>query len=113
MIHQTKHLHASFESLDLYDKKEPNNFPILNDKDAILNAVLSFNRACYHRQWFNDFQMLDPYRDPRLFETILRLPLNDLVEQFGTAKIQKDIMKMISTEWFDTLCEYKNDYKKF
>ena len=113
LFYQTEHLHPNSKSLSLYDNRQSNNFPKLNNKQDILNAVLNFNRACYHRQWFSNFQMLDPYRDPRLFETILRLPLVDLIEQFGTAKIQKDIMKSISMEWYDNLCKFKNDYTQF
>lgn len=111
LYHQTKHLCQV--DINLYDLTAPSFDTKLNSKEDIINAVIYINTQNYFRQWFDDFQILDPYRDPRLFETVLSLPLKDLIEQFGSAKIQKDIIRSMNNVWLKNICEHKNDYSKF
>lgn len=111
LYHQTRHLHNV--PVKLYDLTPPQVNTLLNSKTEIINAVLYINTQNYFRQWFDCFQILDPYRDPRLIETILSLPLNDLIEQFGSGNIQKTIIKNMNTSWAENICEFKNDYSKF
>jgi len=111
LYHQTKHL-CNVE-VELYDLTGPAVSHLLNSKDDIVNSVMYINTQNYFRQWFPNFQILDPYRDPRLFEVVLSLPLKELIEQFGSAKIQKDIIHSINNEWLTQICDHKNDYSKF
>lgn len=111
LYHQTKHL--CDVSVELYDLTPPSITSLLNSKEDIINAVKYINTQNYFRHWFDTFQILDPYRDPRLIETVLSLPLKDLIEQFGSAKIQKDIIKSMNRDWINNICEHKNDYSKF
>lgn len=100
-------------SLPIYHPREPNDYPPIKSKDEILKAIYHINTAVYFRHWFPNFQILDPYRDPRLFEVICRLGLKDLIEQIGAAKTQKDIVKSLNPTWANNLCDTKNNYDKF
>jgi hypothetical protein len=111
MYNQAKGLYET--QLPLYDPKGPNDFIPFNSKEDIINAIYYINTHTYFRHWFPDFQILDPYRDPRLFEIICRLNLKDLVEQIGTGKIQKNIVGSLNKEWVNNLCDTKNNYDKF
>lgn len=111
MYNQSKHLYET--TMQVYDPKEPKDYPPLNNKEEIINAIYYINTHTYFRHWFPDFQILDPYRDPRLFEIISKLSLKDLIEQVGTGKIQKDIVGSFDKEWVKNLCDTKNNYDKF
>lgn len=111
MYNQAKGIHET--TMQLYDPKEPNDYIPFNGKEDIINAIYYTNTHTYFRHWFPDFQILDPYRDPRLFETTCRLELTDLIEQIGTGKIQRDIIKSLNKEWVKNLCDTKNNYDKF
>jgi hypothetical protein len=111
MYNQSKDLYQT--TLPLYDPKEPNNYIKFNKKEDIINAIYYVNTHTYFRHWFPNFQILDPYRDPRLFEVICRLEVKDLIEQIGTGKIQKDIVGSLNQEWVHNLCDTKNNYDKF
>jgi len=111
MYNQAKGLYET--TMPLYDPKKPNDYIPFNNKTDILNAIYYTNTHTYFRHWFPNFQILDPYRDPRLFEIISRLNLVDLIEQIGTGKIQKDIVSSLNKEWLNNLCDTKNNYDKF
>lgn len=111
MYNQSRLLHVTDKPL--YDPKPVNNYATFNTKQDIINAIYYTNTHTYFRHWFSDFQILDPYRDPRLFEIICQLNLVDLVEQIGTGKIQKDIVSSLNKEWLNNLCNTKNNYDKF
>jgi hypothetical protein len=111
MYNQAKRLYET--QLPLYDPKEPNDYIPFNSKEDIINAIYYTNTHTYFRHWFPDFQILDPYRDPRLFEIICRLDTTDLIEQIGTGKIQKNIIGSFNKEWVNNLCDTKNNYDKF
>lgn len=111
MYNQARGLHET--TLPLYDPKELNDYIPFNNKIDIINAIYHTNTHTYFRHWFPDFQILDPYRDPRVFEVISRLRLTDLIEQIGTGKIQKNIIGSFNKAWVNNLCETKNNYDKF
>jgi hypothetical protein len=111
MYNQSRLLHIT--NKPLYDPKPLNDYTTFNSKQDIINAIYYTNTHTYFRHWFPNFQILDPYRDPRLFEIICRLNLVDLVEQIGTGKIQKDIVSSLNKEWLNNLCNTKNNYDKF
>jgi len=111
MYNQARRLYET--QLPLYDPKEPNDYIPFNSKEDIINAIYYTNTHTYFRHWFPDFQILDPYRDPRLFEMICRLDTTDLIEQIGTGKIQKNIIGSFNKEWVNNLCDTKNNYDKF
>lgn len=111
MYNQAKHL--SEITTPLYDPKEDKGYVSFNSREDIQNAIYYVNTHTYFRHWFPDFQILDPYRDPRLFEIVCRLNLKDLVEQIGTGKIQKNIIGSFNKEWVNNLCDTKNNYDKF
>ena len=111
MYNQARGLYKT--DIQLYDPKEPKDYIPFNTREDIINAIYHVNTHTYFRHWFPDFQILDPYRDPRLFEIISRLSLTDLIEQVGTGKIQKDIVGSFNKEWVNNLCDTKNNYDKF
>lgn len=111
MYNQARGLYET--DLPLYDTKEPKDYISFNSKEEIINAIYYVNTHTYFRHWFPNFQILDPYRDPRLFEIVSRLSLKDLIEQIGTGKIQKNIIGSFNKEWINNLCDTKNNYDKF
>ena len=111
MYNQSKGLHETI--LPLYDPKELNDYLTFNSKEDIINAIYYTNTHTYFRHWFPNFQILDPYRDPRLFEMICRLDTKNLIEQIGTGKIQKNIIGSFNKDWVNNLCDTKNNYDKF
>lgn len=111
MYNQARYLHQTDKPI--YDPKPINHYPPLKNKADMLYSVYYINTTTYFRHWFPNFQILDPYRDPRLFEMVCRLNLKDLIEQVGTGKIQKDIIGSFNKEWVNNLCETKNNYDKF
>jgi len=111
MYNQAKELYQT--TLSLYDPTEPKDYPLFRTRKDIINAIYYVNTHTYFRHWFPDFQILDPYRDPRLFEMICRLNTKDLIEQLGTGKIQKNIIGSFNKEWVNNLCDTKNNYDKF
>lgn len=111
MYNQAKELYQT--TLPLYDPVEPKDYPLFRTREDIVNAIYYVNTHTYFRHWFPDFQILDPYRDPRLFEMICRLNTKDLIEQLGTGKIQKNIIGSFNKEWVNNLCNTKNNYDKF
>lgn len=113
MYHQSKHLMTTKKKITLYDKAKPEDYSVFADKEEIIFCIKYLNGQSYFRHWFDNFQILDPYRDPRLFLSLLSLKLNDLIIQLGTGMIQKDIVKGLNPKWLSNLCEYKNDYEKF
>lgn len=113
MFYQAKLLHKNPDSINLYDKKQPSNYEPYKTKDDLLNAITYINTQNYFRHWFDNFQILDPYRDPRLPHLISRLDIDNLIDQIGGGKIQRDIIKSIEPDWLHLTCDYKNDYTKF
>lgn len=113
MFNQARQLHSCPDKIILYDKKPANEYIGFSNKQDIIESIKYINTQNYFRHWFEKFQILDPYRDPRIFTTITRLDTDSLIEQIGSAKIQKDIIASLDPNWLELLCDYKNDYSKF
>lgn len=113
MYHQSKHMLKKQEKIVLYDKAEPENYPLFNSKDELFGCIKYLNLQNYFRHWFENFQILDPYRDPRLFFTLCKLNLDDLIIQLGTGNIQKQIIEDLDSKWLENICDFKNNYDKF
>lgn len=113
MFFQSQHL-SNVTVTNLYDQtKYDDRYGIFNNKDELIKNAIWLNKQNYFRHWFTNFQILDPYRDPRLFTTILSLNIDDLILQLGTGFIQKNIIEKIDPTYLKNLCEYKNNYAKF
>lgn len=79
-----------------------------------LNAsVVKIQLIPQFRHWFDNYETPDPYRDPRVVETVMQLGLWNLVEQFDSAYIQRQILDGIDANCVDFVCDHKNDYTKF
>lgn len=113
MFYQAKSLHSNPDSVLLYDQKKSSEYTQFKTKEDLVNAITYINTQNYFRHWFENFQILDPYRDPRIPHLISRLDIDNLVDQIGSGKIQKDIIRSIDHSYIDLLCDYKNDYSKF
>lgn len=97
---------------DLYDVCPDNAqsfYHVLQIDKAIQNIVLSTKFV----HWYPDFEIIDPYRDPEILQSVCCLDLENLVKQFGSAWIQRDIVREVAPEWLPRLCKKKNDYSQF
>ena len=112
MFEQARDLYISDNDIKLYDPTVL-KYDKFNSMDDMRHAIKYINTNFYFKHWFENFQIIDPYRDPRLVEVILSMNDTDMIEQVGTGKIQKDIIKSLNSEWLNNLCEYKNNYEKF
>lgn len=108
--------HLTTTNLDLhehYDRAPKSQFPQFQNRYSMLGGIVKLHMIPQFRQWFENFEILDAYRDPRLVETVLQLDIDDLLIQFKTAYIQKYIINNMSNTCWKFLCDYKNDYSKF
>jgi hypothetical protein len=113
MFYQAFDLHSNPDNIIPYDKKKNPNYIKFETREDIVNAIRYVNTHTYFRHWFEHFNIIDPYRDPRLIEEITSLPTDDLIEQIATGRIQKDIIRSFNESWLDNLCPTKNDYSNF
>lgn len=113
MFYQAFELHSNPDRIVPYDTKRNSNYNKFLTREDIINAIKYVNTHTYFRHWFTNFNIFDPYRDPRLIEEIISLPTDDLIEQIATGRIQKDIIGSFNESWLDNLCPTKNDYSKF
>ena len=114
LYYQSQHLTANnLEHYEHYDCLPSSQLPQFRDRNAMLSSIVKLHLRPHFRQWFDNFEIVDVYRDPRLFESILRLDIDDLLIQFKTAYIQKHLINSMSRECWNFLCDYKNDYSKF
>jgi hypothetical protein len=97
----------------MYDQATDSNLPKFLTFDQMMLSVLQLHLIPKFRQWFDHFQIADPYRDPRIVELVLGLAPEQLQRQFKTAILQKQILNDINCNCWDFLCEHKNDYSKF
>ena len=97
-------------SVELYDRNPPDPAPRFTNQFQAKQAVLNIMRTARFRQWFQDFRILDPYRDPGITQLVLSLPWVDLCAQFGNAWIQRDIIESLDPTWCEFLLQHKNEY---
>jgi hypothetical protein len=74
------------------------------------SAIVKLHSQPTFQQWFGDFQILDPYRDPELFLTVISLDTEDLVKQLATGQLQKDLIDRWNPDWLSHICKHKNEY---
>jgi hypothetical protein len=75
-------------------------------------AIIKILITTKFRQWFDNFVILDPYRDIELTRLIVSLPLVDLLEQFGSAWVQKEIIASMDSLYLNKILKNKNVYNK-
>lgn len=97
----------------VYDKTVLQHAVPFSNKIQAKAAVLKNHSIPWFRHWFDDFEILDPYRDPEILKTTMSLSFEDLVEQAGTARIQKQLIDKLGVDRHSFVCDYKNDYSKF
>lgn len=108
--------HLATTDLDMhehYDRAPSSQLPKFQNYYSMLSSIVKLHMVPQFRQWFDDFEIIDVYRDPRLFETVLQLNVDDLLTQFKTAHIQKYLINSMSNTAWNFLCNHKNDYSKF
>jgi hypothetical protein len=102
-----------FAHTEHYDTAPDSQLTPFQTHNAMLASIVKLHLAPQFRQWFDNFEIFDAYRDPRLFEVVLQLGIDDLLLQFKTAYIQKYLVGQIDQQCWKVLCDYKNDYTKF
>jgi len=112
LFHQCKHL-SNKKNIKLYDLTFPTSYNLINSEQQLRMSILKLHLHPSFRHWFKNFQILDPYRDPKLVEMMLQLTLEDLIDQLGTGNLQKELIKKCNLNWLKLICDYKNDYEKF
>jgi hypothetical protein len=112
LFHQCKHL-SKKKNTKLYDLTLAKNYNLINSEQQLRMTILKLHLLPNFRHWFKNFQILDPYRDPMLLEMMLQLGLDDLIDQLGSANLQKKLIKKCNLDWLKLICDYKNDYTKF
>jgi len=98
---------------NVYSNEPVEQLPRFRNTNQVLSAVRNTLISTRFRHWFKDFLVLDAYRDPRLAAAVMSLDWQDLVEQFGSGYIQKEIIKSLNPQWLDLICDSKNNYEKF
>jgi hypothetical protein len=96
--------------VDLYDRAAPDPAPRFRNQFQARQASINIMRTTRFRQWFPDFRILDPYRDPDITQLVLSLPWNELCSQFGSAWIQREIIQSFDPGWSRFLLKHKNEY---
>lgn len=80
------------------------------NRQELINSIIKIHLQTHAQQWFMDFEIRDPYRDPRFLQIFLGLDVNNLINQFKSAVIQKTIISGVGTECWNFMCKNKNDY---
>ena len=104
---------TSFDQWEHYDATPGVQLVPFRNHNAMLASIVKLHLMPQFRQWFDNFEIFDAYRDPRLFEAVLQLSTDDLLLQFKTAYIQKYLVSEIDQQCWKVMCDYKNDYTKF
>jgi hypothetical protein len=99
-------------STQIYDRQADHNVPVFTTKGQILLAMIKILRSTRFRHYFDNFLIVDPYRDPEITKLLMNMTWPDLISQFGSAWIQREIIAGMNVSWLDLLCRYKNEYKK-
>lgn len=108
LYHQCTDLYS--DSVDLYDRNPPDPVPKFQHKIQAALAVVNIMRNTRFRHWFEEFRILDPYRDPDLTRLIMQLPWHELCQQFASGWIQKKFIYDMEPNWRDFLLKHKNEY---
>lgn len=109
---QSKHFSSHDYEDQLHDRNHNKNFVFKNISQMELSIVRLLKDTKF-QQWFEDFIILDTYRDIELAKLVLQLSDENLIRQFGTGFIQKEIISELKSDNNKIICKYKNDYSKF
>ena len=104
---------TNFDKWDHYDITPSSCWTPFRDYNSMLAGIIKLHLTPQFRQWFDNFEIFDAYRDPRLFEAVLQLNIDDLLLQFKTAYIQKYLIDNINFQFREFVCDQKNNYSKF
>lgn len=108
LFHQCRQLHD--EVVELYDRTADPTAVILPSDLHVLAAIKNTMTNTRFRQWFADFTILDPYRDPDLLRLIMQLDKPQRFRQFGSAWVQRQLITSMDPAWAQLLCKNKNVY---
>lgn len=106
---QSKHLSSAQHKC--YDNGVYSPEHVFDNETALRSAIIKLHSLPTFHQWFDDFQILDPYRDPELFLAVNSLGTEDLIRQLATGDLQKDLIAKCNPDWLDYICQYKNEYQ--
>jgi len=112
LYHQSKNL-IHHNSSNNYHFNTNSTLPKFSNSTQLKGSIAKIQLIPQFRHWFDHYVIYDAYRDPRIVKTVLQLSLFDLIDQFGSAYIQKYILTGIDARCIDFVCDYKNDYSKF
>lgn len=112
LYHQSSNLTQS-DSINSYHPNQTSLLPRFKNTVQLKQGIIKIQSTPHFRHWFDNYEIFDPYRDPRLLATVMQLSLEDLIDQFDQAYIQKIILHNIDVDYHNGVCDYKNDYSKF
>jgi hypothetical protein len=98
------------QKFDCYDTATYGPEHAFDNVNSLRSAIVKLHSRPTFQQWFGDFQILDPYRDPELFLTVISLDTEDLVKQLATGQLQKDLIDRWNPSWLSHICKHKNEY---
>jgi hypothetical protein len=98
---------------NLYDENQDLSLPKFKNEHQLRLAIVKLSLNTKFRHWFDNFEIFDPYRDPTFLDIITGLSCSELVKQFGTASLQKNIIKNYNPDYLKYICDKKNNYEKF
>lgn len=115
MLHNNDLYHQCRDLMDspveeLYDLSTPADYPKFSRREQAYISITKIMRTARFQQWFEDFRILDPYRDPALTLIMRDLPWKDLSWQFGSAWVQKEMIKQLDPNFLPLILEHKNQY---
>ena len=98
------------QTFDCYDTATYLPEHTFDNVNSLRSAIVKLHSQPMFQQWFGDFQILDPYRDPELFLAVISLSTEDLVKQLATGQLQKDLISRWNPDWLSYICKHKNEY---
>lgn len=115
MLHNNDLYHQCLDLMEykiqeLYDKSLPIFYTKFVRRDQAYASIIKMMKITRFQQWFEDFRILDPYRDPELTLIILKLPWKDISSQFGSAWVQKEMIRQIDPYFTQLILKHKNEY---
>jgi hypothetical protein len=115
MLHNNDLYHQCTKLIDIsgaeiYDKTSPADYPKFHHHSQVYAAIVKIMKTTRFQQWFENFRILDPYRDPNLTAIILELSWSDLTSQFGSAWVQKEMITQIDPSFLSMILKNKNEY---
>lgn len=115
MLHNNDLYHQCVDLLcssveETYDKSVPANYPKFTRRSQCYLSIVNIMTTTKFRQWFENFRILDPYRDPDLTSIICQLNWDEMTSQFGSAWIQREMIQQIDPTYTKHILKNKNQY---